>query len=245
MLKGYFRWLAKNGHVLLNPAAELELPKAEKKLPSVLTLTEVESVLALPDVSTPAGLRDRTLMEVFWTTAIRRTELARLTIYSVDHERATLLVRNGKGRKDRVVPFGERALAWLTKYLADARPLLVVEPDAGILFLRQDGQAFVPTHLSLVVHRYIQAAGIEKTGGCHVLRHSAATAMLEGGADIRAIQELLGHASLASTQLYTQVSIRRLQEVHARTHPGAKLERKSERTPPTEPPSGPPAPTKP
>lgn len=231
VLTNFFRWLTRNNHILYNPASELELPRTEKRLPrAVLSVAEVERVLARPDLSDPIGVRDRAVLEVLYSTGIRRTELTQLSIFSLDRDRGTLLVRKGKGRKDRIIPIGERAMAWVEKYLGEVRARLAVEPDDGVLFLTGEGEAITPGHLSDHVSSYIDAAGIGKKGSCHLFRHTCATLMLEGGADIRFIQQLLGHESLNSTELYTRVSIRKLKEIHAATHPSARLERKEGRT---------------
>ncbi len=225
-VRAWFKWLTRENHILSNPASELDLPRPEKRLPAlVLTAQEVETILALPDVSEPLGLRDRAMLEVFYATAIRRSELANLQLFDVDLARAILVVRKGKGNKDRVVPLGERARAWLVAYRDRVRPGLVAGRDPGHLFLSRDGLPFDPAHLSSKVHDYIAAGGAGKPGACHLLRHTAATLMLEGGADIRFIQALLGHESLETTQIYTHVSAARLAEIHAATHPGAKLSR--------------------
>ncbi len=160
------------------------------------------------------------MLEVFYANGIRRKELKSLKIYDIDLERQTLLVREGKGKKDRVVPLGARACSWLERYLDEDRPKLSREPDEGDLFISKDGQALDLKHISALVSDYIAKAGINKKGSCHLFRHTMATLMLEGGADIRFIQQMLGHSRLESTQIYTQVSIKALQEVHARTHPG-------------------------
>lgn len=120
-----------------------------------------------------------------------------------------------------MVPIGGRAVAWVVRYLAEVRPLLVVEPDDGAMFVSADGMAFSPDRLTQIARRYVEASGVDKTGACHLFRHTMATLMLEGGADIRYIQAMLGHAELSTTQIYAQVSIRALQAVHAATHPGA------------------------
>lgn len=159
---------------------------------------------------------------------MRRAELARLTIYDIDPERGTVMIRQGKGKKDRVVPIGERAIAWVQKYLDEARPGLVNEPDDGFLFLAYTGLPFSPDLLTRWVGEYVDAANIGKRGSCHMFRHSVATLMLERGADIRYVQEMLGHASIKTTQLYTKVSIRQLKAIHTATHPSAKLERSTE-----------------
>jgi integrase/recombinase XerD len=131
------------------------------------------------------------------------------------------MVRQGKGRKDRMVPIGERALAWVDRYLEEVRPGLVAGVDDGSLFLTADGTGFSPDRLTQIARGYVKASGVAKEGACHLFRHTMATLMLEGGADIRYIQAMLGHAELSTTQIYTQVSIRALQAVHAATHPGA------------------------
>jgi integrase/recombinase XerD len=224
----YFRWLTRNNHLLYNPASELELPRTEKRLPkAILTQDEVEKVLAVPDLRTPLGLRDRAIMEVLYSTGMRRMEVVELSIYSLDQDRGTVLIRKGKGKKDRMIPVGERALRWVEKYVTEARPQLVVEPDSGILFLTGEGEALTPGHLTDQVAAYIDLAGIGKKGSCHLFRHTMATLMLEGGADTRFIQQMLGHENLASTQLYTRVSIRKLKEIHTATHPAARLERRA------------------
>jgi integrase/recombinase XerD len=123
-----------------------------------------------------------------------------------------------------VVPVGERALAWLDKYLHEIRPELAIDPDDGTVFLTAEGEPFSPNHLSALVRDYVEAAATGKSGACHLFRHTMATLMLEGGADIRYIQQMLGHAKLDTTQIYTHVSVRMLKEIHSATHPGAKLE---------------------
>jgi integrase/recombinase XerD len=221
----YFRWLVRDHQILVNPASELELPKVETHLPrGVLTAREAEAILNQPDIRDPLGLRDRALLETLYSTGMRRMELCHLSVYDVDAERGTAMIRSGKGRKDRVVPIGDRATAWIAKYLADARPELVASPDCGRLFLTYQGAGFTPTRLSQRVADYVTASGIGKRGSCHLFRHTVATLMLEGGADIRFIQAMLGHAELSTTQIYTQVSIRKLKEVHTATHP-ARMER--------------------
>ena len=221
-VRAFFKWAARQRHLLHNPASEIELPRAERRLPRpALSLAEAEQVLAQPDITDPVGLRDRAMLEVLYSTGIRRSELAHLALVDIDADRATLLVRQGKGRKDRMVPIGDRALAWVGKYLVEARPRLVAEPDDGTLFVSAEGVGFSPDRLTQIARDYVKASGVPKVGACHLFRHTMATLMLEGGADIRYIQAMLGHAELSTTQIYTQVSIRALQAVHAATHPGA------------------------
>ncbi len=176
-------------------------------------------MLAVPDTATVTGLRDRAILEVFWSTGIRRAELANLAVFDLDTERATLLVRQGKGRKDRMVPVGERALGWLARWLDTGRPQLAPDPDDGTLFLTEHGTRLRLDWLTDQVRRHLKSAGVGKDGACHLFRHTCATGMLDGGADIRHVQVLLGHADLSTTAVYAQVSIRQLQAVHAATHP--------------------------
>jgi integrase/recombinase XerD len=205
-VRGFFKWLSKNNLILYNPAAELDLPKAEKRLPKhILTVREVERVLGGVVVQGPLGIRDRAILETLYSTGIRRMELISLKIYDMDSERGTILV-HGKGRKDRTVPIGERAALWIEKYISDARPLLSVEPDDGTLFLTNDGDRLSENRLSDLAGRYVAEARIGKTGACHLFRHTMATHMLEGGADIRFVQEMLGHEELNTTKKYTRVS---------------------------------------
>ena len=227
-LRTFFRWAARTNRILYNPASELELPRLEHRLPQhVLSAPEVETVLQTADVAgNPLGLRDRAIMEVLYSTGMRRMELISLHLVDLDGERGTIRIRQGKGHKDRMVPVGERAVAWCDRYLAEVRPSYVVEPDEGTLFLSAEGGAFTPNRMSALVRGYVDRAQLGKRGSCHLFRHSCATLMLEGGADIRYIQQLLGHADLSTTQIYTQVSIRRLQQVHAATHPSAVLARR-------------------
>ncbi len=221
-VRAFFKWAVRNDHVGSNPASDLELPKVEKRLPkAALTVEEAEAVLAVPDLSTASGVRDRAMIETFYGTGIRRAELARLNWRDLDVDRCTLMVRQGKGRKDRMVPIGTRALAWIDRYLVEVRPRFAVEPDDGTLFLTVDGTPFSLDRLTQLVRDYVKASGVAKEGACHLFRHTLATLMLEGGADIRYIQAMLGHAELSTTQIYTQVSIRALQAVHAATFPAA------------------------
>jgi integrase/recombinase XerD len=222
-LKDFFSWLTKQNHIPANPASELEMPRPEKRLPKEpLGLHQVEAVIAAPDIADPLGLRDRAMLELFYSAGLRRIELARLRMEDLNRERQTLQIRQGKGHKDRVVPVGDRALGWLERYLDDARPRLALDAHQPALFLTSYGEAFNPDVISRMVTRYIKAADIDRAGSCHLLRHSCATHMLEGGADIRFIQQLLGHEKLETTAIYTQVSIEQLKDVHRRTHPAEK-----------------------
>ncbi|QDV45600.1 Tyrosine recombinase XerD [Stieleria neptunia] len=218
----WLTWLTEQGWIDSDPSTGIELPKEERRLPSShLTIDEIETLLSSVDLTTATGLRDRAILELFYATGMRRAELIALKLDDINHESGLAMIRQGKGRKDRVVPTGKRALGWLMKYLHDGRPALLDE-DTDVIFLTSRGNAFHPVTLSQLVRSYLTAAGITKPGSCHMLRHTTATLMLEGGADLRSIQTLLGHEQLNTTQIYTHVSIKRLREVHDKTHPGAK-----------------------
>ncbi len=221
-VRGYFKWLTKQNVLLSNPASELELPRIPDRLPAaVLTESEAERVLEVPDLSTPVGLRDRGILEVLYSTGIRRSELVSLKLWDLDAERGTLMVREGKGKKDRMVPIGERALSWVRRYIDRVRPSFVMPDDEGFIFLTILGEPLRPDWLSQKVRGYIKDAELGKSGSCHLFRHTMATLMLEGGADVRHIQEMLGHANLDSTQVYTRVSIQKLKAIHEATHPAS------------------------
>ncbi|HKM49513.1 MAG TPA: site-specific tyrosine recombinase XerC [Terriglobales bacterium] len=219
-LRSWFKWMTRQNHILHNPASEMELPRRSHTLPKhVLTAEEVEQVLLQPDMRDPMGLRDRAILETLYSTGVRRGELVQIKLYDADLKNGTVFIRQGKGKKDRVVPIGDRAIAWIEKYLRETRPQLAMEPDDMTLFLSQYGEPISRDHLSDKVHDYIEAANLGKSGGPHLLRHTMATLMLEGGADVRFIQQMLGHSNLSSTEIYTHVSIRQLKQVHQATHP--------------------------
>jgi integrase/recombinase XerD len=216
-------WATRTKRLTVNPAAELALPRLPKRLPrAVLTVSEMERVLAEPDCTTLLGLRDRAILEVLYSTGIRRMELVGLDLRDLDAERGALFVREGKGKKDRVVPIGERAIRWTCLYLDRVRPELLrraLKPEPRALFLSARGQRIRPTKLTERLHQYLVAAGIDKPGSVHIFRHTMATLMHDAGADIRDLQEILGHTQLSTTEIYTHVSIERLKAVHAKTHP--------------------------
>jgi integrase/recombinase XerD len=225
-VRSLFRWLVRQHYLAANPAADLLLPKLPKQIENPLSLEEVERVLAQPSLADPLGLRDRAILELAYSSGLRRSEIVRLRLSDVDFCHRTAFVRQGKGKKDRLVPVGERALAWIEKYLREARPQLVAGVDAGELFLGEYGEPLSPSRLTYLAGRYMRQAEIGRKGACHLLRHTMATQMLEGGADIRYIQEMLGHENLQTTEIYTHVSIGKLRKVHEATHPAARLARR-------------------
>lgn len=219
-VQGFFAWLCRENLLPANPAADLELPRKQPRaLPRGLSLAEVEKILAVPDVADPLGVRDRAILETLYGTGLRRLELVNLDVGDVDRTRGLVLVRRGKGGKDRLAPLGAQALAWIERYLEKCRPLLEVSASERALFLSGYGGRLNPNYLGNWVRKTIDQAQLDKTGSCHLFRHACATHLLENGADLRMIQELLGHARLDTTQIYTAVSITQLREVHARCHP--------------------------
>lgn len=224
-IKAFCKWLTKQGHVTSNPATEIVIPRLARRLPGhVLTVSEARRVLRGPDTAKPSGVRDRAMLELLYSTGMRRMELVQVELDDLDLQARTLLIRRGKGGRDRVVPFGQKALAWIHRYLARVRGTL--DPGtAATLFLTDYGEPFTKNRLGDLVRRYVVAAGVRAPGACHLFRHACATHMLENGADIRYIQALLGHADLSTTQIYTHVCITRLRDVHAATHPRESIVR--------------------
>ena len=223
-LRAFFRYLARENHILSNPASELELPRVHRRLPAhILEPAEIERVMAQTLLHGELGLRDRAMLETLYSTGIRRSELINLKLYDIDLKNGSLLVRQGKGGKDRYVPLGSRAIHWIRRYREEVRPAIVIEPDEGWLFLHEFGEAFSKNRLTDLVKKYLRAAGIDKPGAAHLFRHAMATHMLTNGADIRFIQAILGHAQLTTTEIYTHVTIAKLKEVHALTHPAERV----------------------
>jgi integrase/recombinase XerD len=224
-LRAFVRWLHGSRHHARDLRFALVPPRLPRPLPrAVMNAGEVERVLAATRPRSFLRLRDRAILELLYSTGIRRGELAKLEVGDVDWERRTVSVRHAKGGRGRVVPLGRRAGRWLGRYLSRVRPRLAGD-DVRALFVSRRGGPLALGRLGDLVHAYVAASGMTKRGSCHMFRHSAASLMLEAGADIRFIQELLGHERLTSTQLYTRVSIASLQAVHARTHPAERWRR--------------------
>ena len=212
--------MARERLVEQDPARELQLPREPKRLPRhALSQSEAEAVLAQPDLDTLFGLRNRAILETLYSTGLRREEVLALQPGDVDRQRRTVLVRLGKGGKDRVTPLGERALAWIDKYLREARPHWLRRGRRPRSLSPRADAGCIPTSCRPWSASTSSRPGVAKQGACHLFRHTAATLMLEGGADVRYIQAMLGHVSLATTQIYTHVTIAKLREVHERTHP--------------------------
>lgn len=219
-LKSFFRFLAREGKLLVDPAAGLTLPKRRKLLPQAL-ITPKEAIRLCESIETktPMGLRNRAIVEVLYTTGIRNAELRSLTLSDFDSSAGTLSIRAGKGGKDRVVPLGPLVSAVLSDYIAQARPKLPVKPGVTHVFVSEHGWPLWAASVVRIVDQAARHAGIKKPVRPHRLRHACATHMLAGGADVRHIQRLLGHSTLATTEIYTRVEIGDLKAVHKRFHP--------------------------
>jgi integrase/recombinase XerD len=221
-LRSWLRWLAKEEGGQ-NLADVIDLPAPDQMLPRhLLSAAQIERVLALPDVGTPHGLRDRAILEVLYATGIRRMELAHLELGDIDLTRGILRVRHGKGRKDRRIPMAARAKDWLLAYLERGRPALRGAAASLVLFPNAAGAPINLSSLSTLVSGYVRRSGFDEPGACHLFRHSLATLMLDGGADIRYIQVMLGHSQLSTTAVYTHVSTARLEQVYLASHPAAR-----------------------
>lgn len=221
-IKAFFKWLNKENHILYNPASEFELPKVPKHLPKdFFSYEEIDLILNQTQIYGDLGIRDRAIIETFYSSGIRRMELVNLKLQDADLKRGTLVVFEGKFQKDRVVPLGDRACHWIDRYLNDVRPSLIKGDDNGHLFLTEKGEPFIKNRITDLIKKYKEAIGVDKHGACKLFRTSMATHMLDNGADIRFIQEILGHADIKTTQIYTHVSIKKLKQVHASTHPAS------------------------
>jgi integrase/recombinase XerD len=222
VLRSFFRHLVKSDVLLYDPSSSLELPKRKGILPrSVLSKQEMARLLAAPDATTPLGLRDRAMIEVLYSTGIRNAELRALQVYDLDLDRGLVRINQGKNAKDRVVPLGEVACRYLREYLTEARPGLLKARAGGeaTVFLSKNGKPLVPLGVLYPLKKHARAAGIERVVTPHTLRHTFATHLLAGRADIRHIQAMLGHASVATTQIYTRIEVTDLKAVHRRCHP--------------------------
>jgi len=232
VLRSFFAWLAKRHLVLFNPAETLVLGDRTAPLPkTVLTESEVQALLAAPKLDA-VGVRDRAILETLYSTSLRRAELCGLDLYDLDAAGELVRVRQGKGRKDRYVPVGAHALAALRRYIHHARPGLAAAPKEPALFVAAfTGRRLNVKTLNLLVRKHGEAAGIAKRVTPHVLRHTCATHLLQGGADLRHVQAILGHASIATTQIYTRVAVEDLVAVHRRSHPRRSLKVVERRAP--------------
>lgn len=229
-IKAWFKWMQREGSIIDNPASAVLSPKSVRDLPDVLTQNEVEKLLAIPDASTRFGVRDRALLETLYATGLRVNECASLTLGDVDWRAGEVRTRTSKGSKERIVLLGRPALEALTIYLNSARPQLLasrsdIEATTDALWINSRGTQLSSHAIYILVVGYARKAAFDKDVTPHTLRHSFATHMLEGGADLRVVQELLGHTSLSSTQIYTRVGAGHLKKVYGAAHPRAAMEK--------------------
>lgn len=218
-LRTFFRYLTKEGLLQSNPFKLLSTPKAARRLPKFLDPQVLEALLAEPDIATPLGLRDRAMLELLYSSGMRVGEIASLRVDQIDWIEGEIVIL-GKGSKERVVLLDARACEWGQRYAREARPLLA-RPETQTLFVNRDGDTLNPRSIQRMLRKYAQSLGIDHAITPHTLRHTFATHLLEGGADLRVVQELLGHASLSTTQIYTHVSQERLRDVYRKAHPRA------------------------
>ena len=217
-LRGYFRFLEGDGLIPTDPSSEIDLPKLGRRLPAVLSRAEVDRLTGATDCGRALGLRDRALLELLYATGVRVSELVRISLGDLDRREGFLLVR-GKGDKERIVPVGRCALAAVERYLREERPRLNRGGGRRLLFLNCRGGPLSRMGAWKLIRKYARLAGIAKPVGPHTFRHSFATHLLEGGADLRAVQEMLGHADISTTQVYTHLDRTYLKQVHRSFHP--------------------------
>jgi integrase/recombinase XerD len=220
--RGFYRFLVLDGQIKSNPADDLRPPRAWKTLPRYLSVDEVDRLIAQPDVGTPRGIRDRALIELLYATGMRVSELIAVRPMDINLD-ASYLTCTGKGDKQRIVPMGEQAAAWVDRYVKEARGVLLGKRRSSRLFVnaRGGGPGLTRVGFWKILKAYTRKAGLTSTLSPHTLRHSFATHLLERGADLRAIQMMLGHADLSTTQIYTHVLEQRLRTVYDRFHPRA------------------------
>jgi len=220
-IRSFYRYLLREEIISTSPVATTSSPKLDRRLPSFLTIEEINRLLETPDLSTPQGLRDRALMELLYASGIRVSELVSLNLERVNLDTNEIRVW-GKGSKERVVLMGKPAARALTAYLNQGRPELLGEKRSSALLLNRYGKRLIERRVQRILEKYTNIAGIGKRVYPHMLRHTFATHLLDGGADLRVVQELLGHASLSSTQIYTHVSKSQAKKVYLSAHPMAQ-----------------------
>jgi integrase/recombinase XerD len=216
-IRQLYRFLLDEGIIEKDPTREIVMPKRAQYLPEVLNVNEVEGLLNAPDISKPLGKRDKAMLELLYATGLRVSELIKLKLNNINLGAGFLLAR-GKGGKERLVPMGEKAISWTREYIETVRPSMIVK-KSETLFFSNRGTAMSRQNFWYIIKRYALAAGIFRDISPHTLRHSFATHLLTGGADLRSVQMMLGHSDISTTQIYTHITSQRLKEVHTRYHP--------------------------
>jgi integrase/recombinase XerD len=214
----FFGWAMRDHHVVRDPTLRLRAAKQPVRFPSTLSEAQVEALLGAPDLATPLGLRDRTMLELMYASGLRVSELVDLKTIAVGLNEGVVRAF-GKGSKERLVPFGEEAQGWIVRYLAQSRPVLMNGRSSDALFVTNRGEGMTRQAFWYLIKRYAVIAGIHAPLSPHTLRHAFATHLLDHGADLRAVQMLLGHADISTTQIYTHVARERLKTLHAQHHP--------------------------
>lgn len=217
-IKMFYKFLCEDRHIPANPTLRIETPKGETKLPHILSIQEVDLLLEKPDMKTPLGLRDAAFLQLLYATGLRVSELIFLTLNNVNME-AGYLIAYGKGSKERLVPIGEVALTFLKDYLEEGRSQLLGDSHSNYLFISRKSKPLTRQGFWKLLKKYALSAGIQKNISPHTLRHSFASHLLEGGADLRSVQMMLGHADISTTQIYTHVTTERLKKIHNQYHP--------------------------
>ncbi len=218
-LKGFLNYLFANNYIKNNPIEKVNPPKLSKNLPGVLSFEEIDKILSLPNTLITLGIRDKTILEVFYACGLRISELISLKLSDLFLSEEVVRVF-GKGSKERVVPIGGSAINWINIYLSKSRPLLQKKTKSeNYLFLNNRGTKLSRMGVWKIVDRYIKESGIEKPAHPHTFRHSFATHLIEGGADLRSVQEMLGHADISTTQIYTHIDREFIKQVHKQFHP--------------------------
>lgn len=220
-LRKFYQYLQRMGLITRNPMLKIDLPKHHRHLPTVLSTNEIDALLAAPDTSKPLGIRDRAILEVLYATGLRVSELINLKLNNL-HLSLGIIQAVGKGNKERIILIGDPAIAWTQKYLTTVRSKLIKKsPQPSEVFLNFHGKPLTRQGIWKNIKQYVRQAGITKNVTPHTLRHSFATQLLENGADIRVVQELLGHADIATTQIYTHLTQKHIREVYNKSHPRA------------------------
>lgn len=217
-IKGFHKYLLDENITETDPTENIDRPKLSKRLPEVLTIEEIDKLFEQPDLATSTGYRDRTILETMYATGLRVSEAVNLRFVNLLFDMDIIRVI-GKGSKERIVPIGKSAIYYVESYIKNVRPLMLNNTNSDVIFLNRRGKKLTRAFIWDMLKKYTAAAGIDKNVHPHTLRHSFATHLLEGGADLRAVQEMLGHSDISTTQIYTHIDREYLKEVHKTFHP--------------------------